>query len=462
MSINRIFAVVFSFLLVVSYFSCANQPVTMPNYNVLNSNHRLTSAPVAGHNDVAWGKLTLDDCLKIALENHPRLKIYQTRINQRQESYNSAKALDYPVLSLSTSYDRLSYVSPVKRQFLGDSNNDYQASLNIESPIFTGGRITAEKEQARYSLNGAREDYRGVELEVIHGVKLVYYKLSIAEEMIAIRQDLSAKLNDFWGIAKELNQLMKTPREEVLLRIEVQLNNAEQELINAQTNVKILKELLFNAMGISPGGQTQMEIQAINIVRQLPDALSEENMDLDMSNNPDLLRLEQELKRARESVTLAQSEYSPQIKLRGSYGYEWATLPPERDTWSFGVVINLPLWDWGRINSKVKQATAYLEEINATKEFAEQKVSLEVKSTYLDYQSSKQRAKIAYDSLAKASKSLSLFEQRYKDNTVASLDVLDAYQSYATARSNYAQAVLSMYLSQATLERLLGKQNEHK
>lgn len=462
MSTYRIFAVMFSWLLAVSYSGCASQPVTSPDYNALSSNHKPVSAPVAGYNDVAWEKLTLDDCLKIALENHPKLKIYQSKIKQREESYNSAKALDYPVLSLSTSYDHLSYVSPVKRQFLGDSNNDYQASLNIESPIFTGGRITAEKEQAKYSLNGAREDYRGTELEVIHGVKSVYYKLSIAEEMVAIRQDLSAKLNGFWGIAKELNQLMKTPREEVLLRIEVQLNNAEQELINAQTNVKILKELLFNAMGISPGGQTQMGIQAINIIQQLPDASSEENMDLDMSNNPDLLRLEQELKRARESLTLAQSEYSPQIKLRGSYGYEWATLPPERDTWSFGVVINLPLWEWGRINSKVKQANAYIEEINATKEFAEQKVSLEVKSAYLDYQSSKQRARIAYDSLSKSSKSLDIFEQRYKDNTVTSMDVLDAYQSYATARSNHAQAVLSMYLSQAALERLLGKPNEHK
>ena len=394
--------------------------------------------------------LTLNDCIKTALQNHPALKIYQSRISQKSESYNAAQASALPVLSLSTSYDRLSYVSPVKKQFLGDSNNDYQANINIEAPLFTGGRISAEKDQAVYALNGSREDYRGAELEVTYRVKSAYYKLMAAEDVVAIRRDLLDRLNSFWATAKELNQRTKMPREEVLLRIEVQVNTAQQELINAQTNVKILKELLINAMGL-PGSP---QAEALVISHELSDNSTQGSVGLNIQNNPDLLKLDQELKRAASALEAAQGEYYPQLKLRGSYGYEWATLPPERDTWSFGLVMTLPLWDWGRIKSKVKQAESYLDEISATKELTGQRISLEAKTAYLDGQSSRQRVAIARESLDKASKSLELFEQRYKDNTATSLEILDAWQSYSLTRLNQAQSILDLRLSQAALEKL--------
>ena len=430
-----------------------------------NVSGQLSSYPAAGNTKPAaisgqlpkgnQPALTLDDCVKTAMQNHPALKIYLSRMSQKSESYNAAQASALPVLSLSTSYDRLSYVSPIKKQFLGDSNNDYQANVNIEAPLFTGGRITAEKDQAAYALNGSQEDYRGAELEVTYRIKSAYYKLLAAQDVVAIRRDLLDRLNSFWATAKELNLQTKTPREEVLLRIEVQVNAAQQELISAQTTVKILKELLVNTMGLP--GNNQAEIQITNLSQPLPDDSIEEGLGLNTQNNPDLLKLDQELKRASSALDAAQGDYYPQLKLRGSYGYEWATLPPERDTWSFGLVMTLPLWDWGRIKSKVKQAESYLDEISATKELAGQRISLEAKTAYLDCQSSRQRAKIARESLDKAGKSLELFEQRYKDNTATSLDILDAWQSYSLTRLNQAQSVLDIRLSQAALEKLIGQ-----
>ena len=116
--------------------------------------------------------------------------------------------------------------------------------------------------------------------------------------------------------------------------------------------------------------------------------------------------------------------------------------------------MTLPLWDWGRIKSKVKQAESYLDEISATKELTGQRISLEAKTAYLDGQSSRQRAAIASESLDKAGKSLELFEQRYKDNTATSLEILDAWQSYSLTRLNQAQSILDLRLSQAALEKL--------
>ena len=236
------------------------------------------------------------------------------------------------------------------------------------------------------------------------------------------------------------------------MRIEVQVNAVQQELISAQTNVKILKELLVNAMGLP--GNNQTEIQITNLFQPLPDDSIEYGLDLNTQNNPDLLKLDQELKKASSALDAAQGEYYPQLKLRGSYGYEWATLPPERDTWSFGLVMTLPLWDWGRIKSKVKQAESYLDEISATKELTGQRISLEAKTAYLDGQSSRQRVAIARESMDKARKSLELFEQRYKDNTATSLEILDAWQSYPLTRLNQAQSILDLRLSQAALEKL--------
>jgi outer membrane protein TolC len=255
-------------------------------------------------------------------------------------------------------------------------------------------------------------------------------------------------------VAEELNRRTKLPREETLLRIRAQVSNARQELISAENNVSVTRSLFFNVIGINDDRQYKvMPVEAHS-----EKVLSKEDVYPGLKNNIELLKLEEEIKKAKESSKIARSINYPQINLLASYGYEWSQFPPQQDDWVAGITLDMPLWDWHRTKSRIKQAQAYVEETENTKNSSEKQLLYELESAYLNYTANIERAKIAKEGLQYAQKSLSLFEKRYKDATATSIELLDAGQAYLQARLNYIQAELDIRLAKAEIERITGRQ----
>ena len=415
----------------------------------------LGSMAVGGYpQEKAPGYISLDDCIKLATENNPNLAIHRSRIKQKEEAHSIAKTTGLADVSLAASYNRLAYVPQIKQRFLGNSFDDFQARIGLKQPLYAGGRYNAAENEALYSLNTARKAYEVAENELAYRVKTSYFKLMFTMEAATIKEDLSDRLKSYLSVAEELNRRTKLPREETLLRIRAQVSNARQELISAENNVSVTRSLLFNVIGINDDRQYKvMPVEAHS-----EKVLSKENVYPGLKNNIELLKLEEEIKKAKESSKIARSINYPQINLLASYGYEWSQFPPQQDDWVAGITLDMPLWDWHRTKSRIKQAQAYVEETENTKNSSEKQLLYELESAYLNYTANIERAKIAKEGLQYAQKSLSLFEKRYKDATAASIELLDAGQAYLQARLNYIQAELDIRLAKAEIERITGRQ----
>jgi outer membrane protein TolC len=173
-------------------------------------------------------------------------------------------------------------------------------------------------------------------------------------------------------------------------------------------------------------------------------------------NNPLVKKIEDDLNKAKSGIKVARSDYYPRISLMGTYGYEWSNIEGE-PKWSLGLICDLSIFDWGKTKSKVKQAEIYLKEIETTKILIEQQIYLEVKSAFLRVSSTQERIELAKSTLDKAEKSFNIFQQRYKDTTANSVEVLDAYQAKSQSEINYWQTVLDYHLSLSELYYLTGK-----
>jgi len=404
--------------------------------------------------DTRKEQLTLSDCIQLALENHPKLAIYRAKTSQKERDFHIAKVSGLPIADLDVSYSRLSYVPQAKQRFIGNSNNDYQAEVNVKQPLFTGGRISAGKKASKFSLDASRKDYEVTELEVIYGVKNAYYKLLFAEQVLSIQKELSQHIKSFLEAATELYERRKFPRQETILRLQVQMHESEQEVIIAQKEKDIAKKLLLNTMGLgSDEAITSAEVDEADLTPA---------ESLEINDNPELLRSALEIEKAKELVKKAKSGYFPTVDLIYSHGYEWGNWPPEKDTWTAGVMVNLPLWDWGDTKASVEKAKAYYNETKSAQDLIFREISFEMEAARLKYESAQQRLQIARVGQDKAKKSLDIFESRYKDGTVTSLELLDAQQSYHRARIRYAQSLLELHLAKAEMEKVAGKEYELK
>lgn len=394
---------------------------------------------------------SLDDCISQALAVHPKIKMYEHKSEQKTERLRSVTAENLPQVDAVASYDRLSYITKEKQRYLGGSNDDYQADIVVTQPLYTGGKITSQKQSARYAVDAAEQGYLAAREDVIFGVKAAYYKLIFAQEIMRSKEDLLKYAESSYNIALDLHKRTKTPREETLLRLEVQVDEVRQELITAQDAVKIAPKALLNAIGLDSGGS--IEIQDLK-----NDYFIAENMPVELANNYEILKLSKEVEEADEEIKIAKSGFYPQLNARYSYGYEWGDWSQEGDTdWIAGITLDFNIWDWGKTKADVRQAKAYKEELVSYENLLNQQIGLELESARLKYESASKRFKIAKKSYEQAKRSLDLFEGRYRDALVTSIELLDAQKAFSQAQVNYALSMLDIRLAKAEIEKIAGK-----
>ncbi|MCM8780000.1 MAG: TolC family protein [Candidatus Omnitrophica bacterium] len=410
----------------------------------------------ANEDGVVKNALSLDDCISQALKNHPKISIYSHKIDQKKEKLRSVTSEYLPQADIAASYDRLSYVTNLKRRYLGDSNDDYHANVIITQPLFTGGKITSQKRSARYAIDAAEFGVSAAREDVIYGVKSAYFKLLFVRDIMKSKEELLKYAQLSYNTALELHKRTKIPREEVLLRLEVQLNEVKQELIAALEDLMIAQKALLNAMGLDSNGS--IEVQDLE-----DDFFTTKDIVVDTANNLEILKLSKELKEADEQIKIAKSGFYPQLNVRYSYGYEWGDWSQDGKTdWIAGVAINFNVWDWGKTKADVRQAKAHKEELQSYKDLLSQQIGLELESARLEYESAFKRFEFAKMSFEQAKRSLDLFESRYRDTLVTSVELLDAQKAFSQAQVNFALAKLDMRLAKAQIEKIAGKGYEPK
>ena len=395
--------------------------------------------------------LSLEACIAQALKTHPKISIYNYKTDQKKEKLRSVTAEYLPQVDAVASYDRLSYLPQAKQRYLGGSNDDYQADVVVTQPLFTGGKITSQKQSARYGVDAAEQGYLAAREDVIYGVKAAYYELIFARDIMRSKEDLLKYAESSYNTAVDLNKRTKVPREETLLRLEVQVNEVRQELITAQDGLKIARKALLNAMGLDSNGSIDVEDLKDNY-------FIAEDMPVDVANNYEILKLSKEVKEADEQIKIAKSGFYPQLNARYSYGYEWGDWSQEGNTdWIAGVAVDFNVWDWGKTGADVKQAKAYKDELQAYENLLSQQIGLDLESARLKYESASKRFEIARTSFEQAKRSLDLFESRYRDALVTSVELLDAQKAFSQAQVNYALSMLDMRLAKAEIEKIAGK-----
>jgi outer membrane protein len=395
---------------------------------------------------------SLEDCVSQALTIHPKISIYGYKTDQKKEKLHALNSGNLPQVEAAASYDRLSYVTQAKQRYLGGTNNDYQADIVITQPIYTGGKITSQKNSARYAIDAAELGVMAAREDVIFGVKAAYYKLIFARDILTSKEVLLKYTQTSYDTALDLNKRTKSPREEVLLRLDVQLNEVRQELISARESLKIEQKALLNAMGLDSNG-------SIDVQDLKEDFFLSEDTPVVVADNYEILKASKEVKEADELVKISKSGFYPRLNARYSYGYEWGRWSDgEGDSdWIAGVAVDFNIWDWGKTRADVKQAKAYKEEVQSYEKLLSQQIDLDLESARLKYESALSRWKIAKMNCEQARKSLDLFTERYRDTLVTSVELLDAQRAFSQAQVNCALSKLDMRLAKSEIEKIAGR-----
>jgi len=123
------------------------------------------------------------------LRNSPTLNSLEVSVRQKELEHKSAKAAAYGSIDAIASYTSQ------------DSLNEYESSyvgISFNIPIYTGGRMTAQEEQAKINKQSARLEHNAKALAIEEEVQnllidLKYYERSIKTKEVQLQANIETK-----------------------------------------------------------------------------------------------------------------------------------------------------------------------------------------------------------------------------------------------------------------------------
>ena len=417
------------------------------------------------HPDSVQGaeKLTLRDCIEIALKNQPSIKIAQQNIQAAEGRETQAVSPYFPQVNASTGYSE-SHQLGIALGFPGAAvgtviTKSYATSLSLNQVLYDFGKTGNSLDVARWNIRSSERDRDRTVQDVVLNVKQSYYGLLAAKKLVEVAQKTIEQTDGHLKQAEAFFRSGSKPRFDVT-RAEVEVNNAKLGMINATNGVRIRTITLNNAMGIDPGQATEIvdTLPALSAVTTLEQAQADS-----LKNRPEMLKADADIEAAKSKVSAEESNYLPTISANGAYNWQSGTQefgPFKSDlqnSWNAGVMLTVPLFQGGLTQGRVSEARANLIAVEVQRDATKQSILLEVNQFYADMESAKVRVDVMESTLQKARENLDLASGRYEAGVGPYLEITDAQLSAINAETDRIQALYDYYLAVARLLKATGK-----
>ena len=403
--------------------------------------------------------LTIEDAVRIGLDNHPRIKSASERIGSQQAVLGQQMSAYYPTVNLNNRY----VTSQSSTSGGADSAAESYSSLaNFNMTLYNFGKREGNVQAARDTLNATKQDYATTTQDIVLAIKQAYYVYLGSQEVVRVRQETVRSRDLLVRQARGFYEVGTRARIDVA-RAEANLYSAQADLIAAENNVKIAWVTLRNAMG-SPRLPEQPVAADSPEVEFSMDLAGARNIAFDART--ELKSFEAQRKASDQLIATARRGHLPDLIFDASYGRRHVSDQsidgdrvntfPLQPTWSVGLSFNIPIFDGFRTTERVQETLHNYYNIRAQEEDRRQQIALEVEQSYLRVVELQERIK-ATESAAKAAKeNLDLAQGRYQVGVGSIIEVTDAETLYTDAQTTYIRTIYDYKIADALLARAMG------
>ncbi|MEH2000851.1 MAG: TolC family protein [Nostoc sp.] len=406
--------------------------------------------------------ITLTQALELARRNNRDLQVSILQLERSRAAVRQAQAALFPNLALTSDITRGqsagSQLSDELSRQQGFASNTgvpstgFNGQAQLTYNLYTSGNRQATIRQAEEQ---ERSDELAVEtqFETIRlSVATDYYNLQQTDEQVRIAQSAVQNSEASLRDAEALERAGVGTRFDVL-RSQVNLANAQQDLTNARSQQAIARRQLATRISLP---------QSINISAADPVQLAglwnptlEETILLAFQNRSELQQQLAQRNIGEQQRRQALSTLGPQISLVASYSLldQFNDNVSVTDGYSVGVRASLNLFDGGAARAQAAQAVANIA--IAETQFAEQRnqIRFQVEQAYSTQQSSLANVQTSNTALEQAREALRLARLRFQAGVGTQTDVINSENDLTQAEGNRVRAILDYNRALASLQR---------
>ena len=347
--------------------------------------------------------------------------------------------------------------------FRTDTRNMFAGAVTVTQPVFMGGALVAANKIADINEQMAANSLEMKRQNTLYNIDQVYWqvvslrhKQTLAESYVELVKKLKG------DVQKMIDQGVATKGDG--LSVSVRVNEAEMALTQVTDGLALSKMLLCQLIGLD-------EDEVITLA-------DEESEEIRMN---------------REELVVAegwnQCGFSEQTGAEGAGEYRrfesaddecfeggesadgvidwWVYMLSNPNTfngfekkfggvWNVGVVVRVPVWNWGDVKYKVRASKGATAMANLELDDAREMISLQVRQNNFKVKEAQKKLTMAQSNVANADENLRMANLAFKEGTASFTTVMEAQTAWNAAQSQLIDAEIGVKLSEVELQKALG------
>lgn len=422
----------------------------------------------------AQTKITLNDAIKLALQKNTILNQTENNLSSQESGVTAAYGNFLPSLGAFASWgwDRneqagsIRYINgvPFNIPKITSETRSYITSVNSDITLFDGLSNFANLSYAKNSLSSTKFLVEFIKQQTVFNTISRYYNLVTQTELLKVREENVKKQGINFKTIEEKNRLGAATLAD-LYQQQVELGNAELQVINQNLEVQKAKNNLLIFLGLDVTGDYTFETELTGREESILAADLEEDYKniqeriSDAYNNRlDYKSKLYELEGSLNQITIARSGHFPRLTGSlsfSSYSNKYEDLFKSK-TYSVGLNLNIPIFSGFSVSNRVQIAEVQAMNKELEVRELERKIKQEINESYLSLIAAKKSLSVSEKNVYAAEERLKIEQERYNLGSSKLLDLLIANSSYITAKTDYLNAQYSYIIISDQIKYYLG------
>ncbi len=414
-------------------------------------------------------QLTVQKAVELALRYHPAGLAARSEAGAARERIGQARSYMLPQVYGGAEYLRgtdngigdtayLPFLGVPRLPSNGRNTNsldtfdNYLMSVSAFQYLFDFGRARGliDERRAEADIERSREQF--VKLDLVFQVTKSYADLLAAHETVKVYETAVAQRREHLHEAEVKSQAGLKPEIDVYTA-KAELARAQMNLVDARNTVATGKVSLDNAMGLGPSAPEYTLSETLT--SQPITEPVEKFLEMAFTLRPDLKILEDEARAAGAQVQQFRSDYLPTFGATAGYNARGQGFPAANN-FDVGVLVTWPMFNGFLTEHQIGEVKLHQDAIRHSIEDIRQRIYLQVKSGYLDWQASLDRIHRAEQTVAASRVELDLAQKRYETGLGNIIELTDAQRRFTQDEADLVNSLALFSIAKAALEREAG------
>ncbi|WP_324779393.1 TolC family protein [Thiobacillus sedimenti] len=373
------------------------------------------------------------------------LNAFGLKLSQRNATFNDFGAAEFTgPTALNVAPHNLNYPDPV---------NNFNARLEAQLPIYTGGMITGYNEQANAYLRAARQGDAMARQKVIFDVLRAYEGVHTARAYEDVARLARSAAESY---VKTIGNLLKggVVVKSDLLSAQVHLEDVKVQQAQAENAVGQALDQLHLLLGTPL--TAPLDVAGTVEVRPLAGTLADYQSEA-LKSNPGLAALRNQVDAAQAAVKVARAGRYPQAGLLARFDTNDKNAGFDAHSYTLGGQVSWQLFDGGVTSGAIQRAQASREELAAKLQQAENGIAYQVAEAWRRADEAQRRVTARELAVSQAEEAQRLVQKRYASGVTTITELLGAQAQLDKARADLVAARYDLKVQRANARLVTGR-----